>query len=95
MKLRLSERAESDLDSIYKQGFEMFGEAAADRYISEVSSKLELLRTFPETSPLRLEVRPPVRLQLFKGHVIVYRAETGNLDVIRVLSRRQNWQDEA
>lgn len=95
MKLRISALADADLDHMYLQGTIRFGEKAADAYISEIRLKFALLLDFPLSNVLRDEIRPPVRLQHHKGHVIVYRADTGHVDIVRVLSRFQNWQDEA
>jgi toxin ParE1/3/4 len=94
MKLRLSPRAKADLDSIYLQGEDRFGHAAADAYIGEINEKFSLLLAFPLSNPLRSEIRPPVRLQPYKGHVIMYRVEPGYVVVGRVLSRFENWQED-
>ena len=94
MKLRLSPRAKADLDSIHLHGEERFGQAAADAYINEIAAKFSLLLAFPLSNPLRSEIRPPVRLQSHKGHVIMYRVEAEYIIVGRILSRFQNWQDE-
>lgn len=95
MKLRISALADADLAHLYSQGIMRFGEKAADEYISEIRSKFALLLDFPLSNVLRDEIKPPVRLQHHKGHVIIYRADAGNVDIVRVLSRFQNWQDEA
>jgi toxin ParE1/3/4 len=95
MKLRLSERSKADLDQIFVQGVERYGERAVEVYLHEIAEKFTLLLAFPLSNPLRSEIRPPVRLQTHKGHVIVYRVETQYVDIIRVLSRFQNWRDEA
>jgi toxin ParE1/3/4 len=95
MKLRLSERSKADLDHIFLQGVERYGELAAEAYLNEIIEKFSLLLAFPFSNTLRSEIRPPVRLQLHKGHVIIYRVEMQYVDIIRVLSRFQNWREEA
>jgi toxin ParE1/3/4 len=95
MKLRLSKRSKADLDQIFVQGVGRYGERAVEAYLYEIAEKFSLLLAFPLSNPLRSEIRPPVRLQTHKGHVIVYRVETQYVDIIRVLSRFQNWRDEA
>jgi toxin ParE1/3/4 len=95
MKLRLSKRSKADLDHMFVQGVERYGERAADDYLHEIAEKFSLLLAFPLSNPIRSEIRPPVRLQTHKGHVIIYRAEAEHLDIIRILSRFQNWRDEA
>jgi toxin ParE1/3/4 len=93
MQLRLSARAKSDLDHIYLQGIERYGIPAAEEYITEINSRISLILRFPWSNTLRSDVRPPVRLQTHKGHIIVYRIQEEYIDVIRVLSRFQNWQE--
>ena len=39
----------------------------------------------------RTEIRPPVRLYRSGSHLIIYRIETGWLDVLRLVLARQNW----
>ena len=94
MKLRISALADSDLDRIYLQGIKRFGEVAAVKYVNEIRSKFALLIAFPQSNMLRDDIRPPVRLQHHKGHVIIYRADEEYVSIIRVFSRFQNWQDE-
>jgi toxin ParE1/3/4 len=94
MKLRISALADSDLDRIYVQGIKGFGDAAAGEYINEIRSKFALLLAFPQSNALREDIRPPVRLQHHKGHVIVYRTEAEYVSIIRVFSRFQNWQND-
>jgi toxin ParE1/3/4 len=94
MKLRISALADSDLDRIYVQGIERFGEAAADEYLNEIRSKFALLLAFPLSNMLRDDIRPPVRLQYHKGHVIIYCADEEYVSIVRVFSRFQNWQTE-
>jgi toxin ParE1/3/4 len=91
MKLRISALADSDLDRIYAQGVERFGEAAADEYLNEIRSKFALLLAFPLSNMLRDDIRPPVRLQHHKGHVIIYRVDEEHVSIVRVFSRFQNW----
>jgi toxin ParE1/3/4 len=95
MKLRLSARSKADLDHIFYQGVERYGEAAAEVYLHEIVEKFSLLLLFPLSNPLRNEIRPPVRLHINKGHVIIYRVEADFVDIIRIVSRFQNWRDEA
>jgi len=49
------------------------------------------LAQFPEMARLRMEFTPPVRIQPYQSHLIVYLAEGDLIDVIRVLHSRANW----
>jgi toxin ParE1/3/4 len=94
MNVFQSARARLDLEAIYLFGTIQYGEAAADQYIAEIVDKFRYLARWPFSNQERVEVRPPVRISLFRAHLIVYRINEDALQILRVLSRFQNWQEE-
>jgi toxin ParE1/3/4 len=48
----------------------------------------------PQMNPVRTEVKPPVHLHPYKGHLIIYRIGAEEVRILRVLSRHQDWQDD-
>jgi plasmid stabilization system protein ParE len=94
MNVFVSTRAKLDLEAIYARGRSQFGEEAADSYLAEIVEKFRFLASWPLSNQERMEVRPPVRISIFKGHLIIYRIDVDVLKIVRVLSRFENWQDE-
>ena len=56
-----------------------------------LSALFGTLASFPDVGRERREITPPVRLHPYRAHLVVYRAETDQLLIIRVLHGRQNW----
>lgn len=90
MKLRLSPRADQDIDNIY----ERIGEhdpLAAARHVDEILHSLDLALEQPLMG--RLGTKPGTReLVVLKRYIVVYRAAEGALDVVRVFDGREDWQ---
>jgi toxin ParE1/3/4 len=93
MGYRLSRRAEADLEALYREGFDLFGEARADAYVQSLAQVFELLGANSKMARLRYEIKPPVRAHPHRSHIIVYE-EVGDLVVIlRIRHARENWID--
>jgi toxin ParE1/3/4 len=93
MKVRQSARARYDLENIYEFGEIRYGDAAARQYIEDIVVQYRFLSDWPFASPAFSDVRPAVRIRTFKGHIIVYRVGEEEIEIVRVLSRFQNWRD--
>lgn len=91
MILRLSGRAERDLEWLYWQGAEQFGLSQAERYVAELSAVLLLIAENPQAARLRHDIEPPLRSRPFRAHVVYYREEGQEVVVIRILHARQDW----
>jgi toxin ParE1/3/4 len=68
MGYRLSWRAEADLEALYLEGFDLFGEARADAYIQSLAQVFELLGANPKMARLRYEIKTPP-----SGHTLIAR----------------------
>ena len=95
MKVIQSIRAEQDLRQIFLEGQNRFGEPAAGQYIVDILGKYDIISAMPFMAPERTEVRPPVRILPFKGHIIIYRLHADAIQIIRIASRFENWQGES
>lgn len=93
MRIRKTDLAELDLNSIYRFGFERYGEAQADQYANDLFDVFELLAFSPLLERERFEYSRPVRTHPFRFHVIVYEIKGEALVIVRVLSRHQNLKD--
>ena len=93
MKRRIAIRdaAIADLDAMYWQGVALWGGRQARVYLEALESLFELLAEQPEIARQRGEFDPPVRIYPFRSHVVIYRADTAELDILRVVHGKTNW----
>jgi toxin ParE1/3/4 len=94
MKVFQSADARKDIERIYSFGITTYGENAAEKYIAGIVKMYRFLAEWPMINQERWEIRPPVRIHNHKGHLIVYRLHIDQLQILRVLGRKQNWPDE-
>ena len=92
---RLSLEAEEDIIGIAEHGILAFGEAQAERYHQELFTLIALIADHPRMARERREIVPPVRIQPFKAHLVVYLIEDdGEVLVLRVRHAHENWESE-
>ncbi|TCQ10370.1 toxin ParE1/3/4 [Rhizobium sp. PP-F2F-G36] len=85
MPFNLSVEAEEDIVAIAEQGVRVFGSLVARQYHDELFAVLELIASNPRMARERHEIFPPVRIHLFKAHIVVYRVrDDGSILVIRI-----------
>lgn len=70
---------------------EAWSEDQAEVYLTGLGQAFDRLAQFPEMARIRMEFTPAVRILPYQSHIIVYLAEAGLIDLIRVLHRRANW----
>ena len=93
-RLNVSAGALRDLQSIYRQGVQLFGEAQALKYQRGLHDALAFLCEFPLASRVRPELGGRgYRSHRFNAHVIVYRISESDLYVVRVRHGREDWKD--
>lgn len=91
LDLRLTPRAEADLEDIWRYAAEIWGPDQADRYVDALFETFEVLCEMPGMARERAEFNPPVRVHPSGQHVVIYLVEDETLVVIRVLGGRQDW----
>ena len=89
--VRLTPAARRDLEAIWDFTAGRWSVAQAETYLRGLSALFGTLAAFPEVGRERREITPPVRLHPYRAHLVVYRVETDQLLIIRVLHGRQNW----
>ena len=96
-RLILSDQAERDLDAVYRQGFELFGLAQADRYIDGLLETLDVIADFPGIARARHELPKPARVYPYRSHVIVYDIDDSQsqVTVVRIRHGHEDWTAEA
>lgn len=89
--VRLSPKAEVDLEDIWLFGAAEWSPTQADQYLNGLISIFDLLLVMPGIARERIDFSPPVRIHPTGPHLVIYRVEDDHLHVIRVLGGRQDW----
>ena len=90
LELRLTPRAEADLEDIWRYSAEEWGEDQADRYVDALVETFAALCEVPGMARERTEFSPPVQVHPSGRHVVVYLVDGEALLVVRVLGGRQD-----
>ena len=91
-KLIISPAAREDLDKIYQYGCRNLGQSRSTQYLEHIKEQLWRLTENSEVGLKRDELLSGVRSTVVASHVIFYRAQSGQVEVIRVLHVRQDHQ---
>lgn len=93
MKLRISRRADADLESIW-QFIARDSADAADRVEAGLHDAMHTLALFPGMGHVRPDVSDPAyRFWTVTPYVIAYRLEEGALVVVRVLHGSRDFRE--
>ena len=90
-RLEVSSRAERDIDDLYRFGIVQYGLRLADDYVQLLHRRMGQLEQFPLLGVERSDVRPNIRLLVFKAHNIPYRVISNRVLIVRVLHRAADW----
>lgn len=94
MAFRLSVKAEDDIIGIAEAGLLLFGREQALRYHAGLFGLFELIAANPRMARERREIEPPVRIQPFKAHLVIYEIdEHGDVLILRVRHGHENWSE--
>lgn len=88
--LVISAAATDDLKNIYQHTVEVRGKAQADKYWSGIKKQLWLLAQQPQMGRQRPELSPDIRSLIINRHVIFYRVNAMQVEIIRLLNGRQD-----
>ena len=87
-KLKLSINADTDLQNLYIEGFQQWGEAQADKYFQELIEHFDLLSTNPFLFASVKHIRVGYRRSICGSHSIYYRIEGETVEVMGILKRQ-------
>ena len=87
-KLKISAFAESDLNDVYVEGFEQWGEAQADRYYDDLIMHFERLCENPYLYMAVDDVREGYRRSVCGKHAVYYRVSDNAVEIMAVLKRQ-------
>lgn len=92
MRYRTTRKAARDIFDIYVRGAAEFGTVQAERYHANLVAVFDLLAENPRIAHERTELTPPVRVQPFEAHVIIYVVDDRGVLIVRVLHGRREWE---
>ncbi|MFM8717111.1 MAG: type II toxin-antitoxin system RelE/ParE family toxin [Spartobacteria bacterium] len=84
MKLLLAPRTKEDILEIW-EFIAAHDEVAADRYIDHLRDRALELIAFPQLGRTRDEIQPGLRSLLARNHLIFYRLQDAEIQVLRIL----------
>lgn len=87
MAYKISKEAVKDLTDIGKYTEQVWGKAQRRRYLSLLEKKFNAVSERPLQNRERFEFHPPVRIQHFLAHLIVYLVITDGILIVRVLHK--------
>lgn len=86
--VRISARADADIDSIAKYSAETWGHLQADVYLTELQAGLDFLAQNPLMGRACDSIQPGLRRYEVEKHVVFYRIVADGIRVVRVLHQR-------
>ena len=91
LPIKLTPKAEHDLESIWTYTATTWSVLQAESYIGDLSDTFDLIAHAPLIARERSEFTPPIRIHRHQSHLIAYRIVDDSLQIIRVLHMKQNW----
>src|SRR5690242_11148180 len=85
MRLRVSGRADADLNRIYRESVAQFGRAQADRYYDGILAVFGHLLAFPLSVNVHPTYRGKVRIWSMESHRIVFRVVKDEVVIVRIV----------
>lgn len=90
--LVISPLAQGDLKHIYDYGVSIWGAKRSSKYLDKIKQQFSKLTEHPEIGLDRKELFSGIRSYPVDSHVLFYRLQKSNVEVIRVLHGRQDPQ---
>jgi toxin ParE1/3/4 len=89
VQVKISRRADSDLDELHYYGLVTFGELQAERYAQGLRDLFHLLGDHPQIG----RSLGAYRIFFYRSHVVVYSTDDTQVVIERVLAARSNWRE--
>ncbi len=86
----VSKAASNDIRSIARYTQDTWGRDQRWQYLDGLNEKLEMLAAMPEMAAERCDFRPPVRIQHYEKHLIIYVITESGILIVRVLHQSQD-----
>ena len=86
----LSPEAQADFEDLVQVGQAEWGDDPADACATAIRAALERLARFPRIGHERPDLFPGARGSVVRRHLIVYRRQDANVEVVRILHVRMD-----
>lgn len=95
MAYQVSEAADTDIEALFDQGIDLFGQTQSEAYVAGLLKTLDFLASFPRAARLRDELSSPIRAYPYKAHIILYDMDDAdNILIVRVRHGHEDWQSD-
>ena len=94
MVYRLTPKAETDIIAIAEAGLSRWGRAQAEEYHDGLYALFDLIASSPRMARERNELTPPVRVQRYGAHLVLYLIEGDDILIVRLRHGREDWQSD-
>ncbi len=88
---RLTPAALADLDDIWRYSAETWSLSQADRYLDELVRVFEMIAAMPTLAREHREFDPPVRIHVYRSHLVIYAQADDHVAILRLLGGHQEW----
>lgn len=94
MPYRLTREAEADIIEIAERGLDRWGLRQTQLYHNGLFELFDLIASTPAMARQRTELRPPVRVQRYNAHLVIYLIDDEGVLIVRVRHGREDWQED-
>jgi len=90
LKYKISQEALFDLNDIWEYTFHKWSKEEADRYFNLIFDEIEYISGNSQLGISYEHIRKNYRASQIKSHLIFYRVEKNNIEIIRILHQRMD-----
>lgn len=91
MQLKVSDEAARDLIELHRYGIARYGERHANLYLDGLVAEFQSMLEWPLATRERTEIRPPLRLRVYRAHNVLYAVRNDEVLIVRILHHNANW----
>lgn len=90
MPYRLTREAEADIIEIAERGLDRWGLGQTQLYHNGLFELFDLIASTPAMARQRTELTPPVRVQRYNAHLVIYLIDDEGVLIVRVRHGRED-----
>ena len=90
-RYRLTLTADRDLAQIWRHTNENWGKSQADKYLQLLEKGFHMLLLHPKSGKSRDEIRKGYRSLPVENHVVFYRINEKDIEIVRILHQRMEF----
>jgi toxin ParE1/3/4 len=91
-RFRLSPRAQADIDEIWEYTESRWGIDQAEAYLRQIEAAIRFITADPQRGRSCDELRTGYRKHAVGEHIIFYRTLSDDIDIVRILHRRMDFE---